>query len=542
MKIDCVVASEHVDSSGEIIKMDGCDISEIEAGKGYVNWEHSNEAEAIIGKILYGKKIYSEKDCDDQRQLMFWNKTKVPFLYGIIEFFDEEDSAPAAAIQAMIRYFARRKIPIKLGVSVEGATIQRDGNVLTRTIARGLACTLKPCNHSAILDLIEDSQITDYVHKSEASTAKTWFEFEDNNFIIEDLVKTVTASPGNTAPGQLTGQAALTPERISHQTRNKLKAVVRDWPRSRPLKEFIKAQMPEVTDKYIDHFVDAAEQIALSKGEPVFRRIGVHHSKNKHMDQYQKNLINGVYTGRPSEMNDPEFEKYRIQRVSNDLGDSVLLKKPDRFGKPHGHHEISGLTDAEAASHYYHLARDFFGMRDHVPTTTHFHDHDGHGPNQAQQYLKGSMPAVMPEVRQHLINSIHDGTAHKLALMDLITGTKDRHGLNAMIDPSNGRMSHIDNDLAFANLGKKSYENHFADSGTLPHPPRTGPGYLSAEDMPDHVVQWATSLSPRKLAYQMKKYGMNDIITTHAVKNLRHVQKKLAQGVRRYDEINKDKP
>ena len=62
MIIDGVFASEAIDSSGEILDIKGCDISDLENGYGVLNWEHNGsenkkeDANNIIGKIVFCKK------------------------------------------------------------------------------------------------------------------------------------------------------------------------------------------------------------------------------------------------------------------------------------------------------------------------------------------------------------------------------------------------------------------------------------------------------------------------------------------------------
>ena len=61
-----IAASEHLDSSGERIKIEGVDISSL-TSDGVMNMEHqSKEASAIVGKILEAKKILKRSDCENE--------------------------------------------------------------------------------------------------------------------------------------------------------------------------------------------------------------------------------------------------------------------------------------------------------------------------------------------------------------------------------------------------------------------------------------------------------------------------------------------
>ena len=49
LKIDGISTSEHIDSSGELLIIENHDISDLEEGRGVLNFEHSNKAEDIVG-------------------------------------------------------------------------------------------------------------------------------------------------------------------------------------------------------------------------------------------------------------------------------------------------------------------------------------------------------------------------------------------------------------------------------------------------------------------------------------------------------------
>jgi hypothetical protein len=266
--IDAVMCSEHLDSSGEILSVKGCDISSLLEGKGYMNWEHSKEGEdAYVGRIIYAKKIFDLSDCEDDRQKYYFEKTKTPLIYIKGELFDDTGHPAATAIAAAIRHSAIKKEKMLLGTSVEGSTLEREGNKLLRTVARGLAITARPCNHSAIADMLHDPET-----QMEKTESKISYEVDAESF--EELNKTLTAGIGNVAPSNLTGGSALGKEQLingkkkfdlTKDQRNTLKAKLRDWDKSETLESVIKAALPEVSQDYIDHFTDAAKQVILKK-------------------------------------------------------------------------------------------------------------------------------------------------------------------------------------------------------------------------------------------------------------------------------------
>lgn len=159
MIIDGIFGSEAVDSSGEVLDVAGADISDWEAGTLLLNWDHNSEekgASSLVGKVIYAKKIYKESDCENERQRGYWKKCECPFIYGIARLFDESGHKHAQDIAAIIRDCVANKEPITIRYSVEGSTIQKDGNRLVKTIIKRLAVTAKPCNRTAVSGVLTD--------------------------------------------------------------------------------------------------------------------------------------------------------------------------------------------------------------------------------------------------------------------------------------------------------------------------------------------------------------------------------------------------
>src|SRR5688572_20970386 len=111
MIVDGVFASQAIDSSGEILDVDGCDISTLDVD-GVANYEHkspddkdqdANNGEEIVGKIIFAKKIFKESDCDTDRERLYWNQVKVPYIYGMVRLYDGAGHSGAQALAAQIR-------------------------------------------------------------------------------------------------------------------------------------------------------------------------------------------------------------------------------------------------------------------------------------------------------------------------------------------------------------------------------------------------------------------------------------------------------
>lgn len=156
--INGIAASQHLDSSGEILLIDGLDISSLEAGHGTFNWEHKNDnSSQTVGKVLKAKKIFSEEDCEDEIQLHFWGVCKTPFLYVMGELFDGVGHEQAKEAAAMLRYDAQKRAETPdyknvISFSIEGGKIEKKGNEITRSIARKVTLTISACNKMALAE------------------------------------------------------------------------------------------------------------------------------------------------------------------------------------------------------------------------------------------------------------------------------------------------------------------------------------------------------------------------------------------------------
>lgn len=290
MIIDGIYGSEMIDSSGEVLDVEGADISDWEAGTMLLDWEHEpgeKGASTIVGKTIFCKKVFSKDDCDNDRQLSYWNKIKVPFIYGVARLFDTAGHEEAKNVAAIIRDCAANKEPIVVRFSVEGHTLERDGQKLKKTVVKRVAVTVKPCNRTAVSGLISDegapvgfektpdtkvkSTIDKILEKlgienAEKHETRNGYErlgaasvFEATPEVDEELVKTTTAGGYNGSPSGLTGGAALQVEDRRKKLVAVCKAIARDWSGTGSFKDFArtelsKANMPEVSDDFLDHF------------------------------------------------------------------------------------------------------------------------------------------------------------------------------------------------------------------------------------------------------------------------------------------------
>lgn len=267
MVIDGIASVDgHVDSSGEILELDGADISSLEEGKGLFCYEHKGAdkndndesyGQEIVGKIITGKKIYSRDDCENDRHRLFWDAIKTPYLYVIGRLFDGAGHEGAKALAAAVRDAADNDEDAILSYSVEGSVLKRDGNKLKKTIVRRVALTWTPCLKTTTLGMVYDPQRPTIVTKH-----------EDPNFMrlggwtstySPALLKTMVAgNTGSAAPSTYTQGAAL--QREDPGPKAKAIQLFHKWDRKGSFRDYLKAEMDDVSDEFLDHFTDIIDR------------------------------------------------------------------------------------------------------------------------------------------------------------------------------------------------------------------------------------------------------------------------------------------
>lgn len=245
-KFDAIASSQLRDTQGEILDIAGADISELEAGRGIVNDNHSNKLPDVIGRITEVKKIFGLEDCDNDRHRYYWNKVKAPYIYTAAILYDDEDHRSAKAAAAIIKHQFRTDSPLKMKCSVEGGIVERgkkDERVLARTKIRGLALTMSPANNATLvegLDLVKSAPTLEEIDliksyapyatvdvpalidlSKRSSIAKIRGNIEKIHDIVDglkknsDLTKALTAGYGGAgSPTDLTGGGVFQTESV----------------------------------------------------------------------------------------------------------------------------------------------------------------------------------------------------------------------------------------------------------------------------------------------------------------------------------------
>src|ERR1035437_1753241 len=155
LEVDMCAGSQLRDTQGEMLSVEGADISELEAGRGKLNDNHGKGFFNSVGRITSAKKIFKEEDCEDDRQRYYWNKVKTPYLYCRGQLYDDEDHPNAKAAAAILRNVHKTDCPLRLRASVEGGVIARgisDPTLLARTKIHSVALTFVPANNSTLVE------------------------------------------------------------------------------------------------------------------------------------------------------------------------------------------------------------------------------------------------------------------------------------------------------------------------------------------------------------------------------------------------------
>ena len=156
LEIDMIAGSQLRDTQGEMLSVEGADISDLERGMGRFNDNHGKGFFNSIGRITEAKKIYSEDDCQDNpRHKYFWDKVKAPYIYVKGFLYDDEDHMNAKAAAAIIRNIHKSDCPLKIKASVEGGVIARgikDPTLLANTKIHSVALTFTPANMATLVE------------------------------------------------------------------------------------------------------------------------------------------------------------------------------------------------------------------------------------------------------------------------------------------------------------------------------------------------------------------------------------------------------
>lgn len=155
LEIDMIAGSQLRDTQGEMLSVEGADISELQAGRGRLNDNHGKGFFNAIGRITNAKKIFKSEDAISDREKYYWDKVKAPFIYVMGYLYDDEDHPNARAAAAILRNIHKADTPLQLKASVEGGVLARgisDNSLLARTKIHSVALTFTPANNNTLVE------------------------------------------------------------------------------------------------------------------------------------------------------------------------------------------------------------------------------------------------------------------------------------------------------------------------------------------------------------------------------------------------------
>jgi hypothetical protein len=253
--VDGIAATERRDSQGEILKLAGVDISQM-VEKGVFNDNHGTGFINTLGKITEAKKIFSEADCANARQLSFYKKIEAPFLYVKGHLLDDEDHPNAKAVSAIMKGFRKMGTPMDVKFSVEGKVVDRaPGGVIAQSMVRNVALTLIPANGETAASiagstiakcmdevrstggdvayadrLIKSIGVVPTNHRWEVSSEDHAMRLIDSFNQIRDIIKMLSPGNGSSGPvGTRVGQSALVSESVAGKLQADKKAKIKKF-------------------------------------------------------------------------------------------------------------------------------------------------------------------------------------------------------------------------------------------------------------------------------------------------------------------------
>lgn len=189
--IDGIGSSQAIDTAGEVVDLKGLDCSSLQGA--HLNWEHNSNLPAqVVGKILDFKKIFSEKDCENERHHHYWKKIGIPFLYIIGRLLDDKKQSSREVAALFLDDAEHPGEKPMVGFSVEGSKIPgaKEGMILTRSIARKVTITGTPANKTCVAEMIASPHAPkdelDSIFKAESTHVQF---FNPNSKYLEFLEK-----------------------------------------------------------------------------------------------------------------------------------------------------------------------------------------------------------------------------------------------------------------------------------------------------------------------------------------------------------------
>lgn len=257
--IDGIAASEHLDSSGESLSIEGMDISSLGGPESILNWEHGSKEKPtqVVGKVTFAKKILKKSDAKNKRENYFWDKVKKPFVYIKAELFDGVGHSGAQDVAAMMKYNNKDKgkdSRLVVGFSIEGGKIEKKGMSVTKSVARDVAITVKPCNKVCDAEIVDTDKPDEFLYKNQGfdcEVLEKGFCFEKTmtyrDLIISDIKKNDITQKEYKDISEKQGTGNTFKQKIDKikETNNLATSKIAKKPESRPDRKFLPDKTPK---------------------------------------------------------------------------------------------------------------------------------------------------------------------------------------------------------------------------------------------------------------------------------------------------------
>lgn len=184
-KISGLASTEEVDQQGEILIQKGIDASPIDQKRGYLNFEHKQDPENLVG-VLDG---YTKDAAGFHvKGRLFKNHAKAKAIYEIMSSLGEDDKS-------------------RIGMSVEGSVLERDAKnpkIIKKCKIKNVALTFSPVNDKTFASLAK-SLNCEAVNQIESYNLQV-----PEEILQKDL--SVGSEYASSTPGELKDGAALSQE------------------------------------------------------------------------------------------------------------------------------------------------------------------------------------------------------------------------------------------------------------------------------------------------------------------------------------------
>lgn len=219
-RIKGLASTGSVDRQGEVLDVNGFDLSHIDAGKGLLNFDHKNDPENLVGHISGYSKTKEGLFITGE---LFKGHKKAEDIWSVMQGLNKAGKS-------------------RWGLSVEGTVCERDSKNpkrIRKAKIKNVAITLNPVNSDTYVDLaksrsaeLEQEELIKSLVDSDAlefdtqeapqETAPTTFTASQ---VIELLQKalSVGAEAATTLPQNISGGASLAKEDLDKEPKNQAK-------------------------------------------------------------------------------------------------------------------------------------------------------------------------------------------------------------------------------------------------------------------------------------------------------------------------------